>query len=68
MEVPKKKVKDKEIIRSIEFVIIYIDFSEIYMKNVFFSLKGWKQTISKLNLFLNILEKSYYVTFNIKRN
>lgn len=24
---------------SIEFVIIYIDFSEIYMKNVFFSLK-----------------------------
>lgn len=36
MEVPKKKVKDKEIIRSIEFVIIYIDFNEIYMKNVFF--------------------------------
>lgn len=67
MEVPKKKVKDKEIIRSIEFVIIYIDFSEIYMKNVFF-LKRWKQTILKLNLFLNILEKSYYVTFNIKRN
>lgn len=67
MEVPKKKVKDKEIIRSIEFVIIYIDFNEIYMKNVFF-LKRWKQTILKLNLFLNILEKSYYVTFNIKRN
>lgn len=36
MKILKKKVKDKEIIRSIEFVIIYIDFSEIYMKNVFF--------------------------------
>lgn len=52
MEVPKKKVKDKEIIRSIEFVIIYIDFSEIYMKNVFFFVEGMKTDNFKIESLL----------------
>lgn len=36
MEIRKEKVKDKEIIYSIEFGYIYIDFSGIYVKDVFF--------------------------------
>lgn len=52
MKILKKKVKDKEIIRSIEFVIIYIDFSEIYMKNVFFFVEEMKTDNFKIESLL----------------